>query len=248
MTSTQPRIRIAEFYRQLIRDGHIVPGDRLPTVREMSEQHSAATATVRAAMGWLRVEGWIVTTQRGSFVAEQTTNAASPRDRLDRVRRRGSVLADGETKRVVGADLIVPPLYVAELFDQDPGAQVVRREYVVGSGAQRLALEVDWYPAEFAELVPDLLETVPGQRIGDQPGRGDDLLALIEAATGRTVRHGRDAMHGRAADQREANHLGIPTGAPILAGTHEWSDDDGVMVYGEWCLPQRLTIGYEYQL
>jgi GntR family transcriptional regulator len=26
-----------------------------------------------------------------------------------------------------------------------------------------------------------------------------------------------------------------------------WSDDDGVIEYGEACLPERLTIGYEYK-
>lgn len=239
---TTPSPRIAEHYRQAIRDGQLVPGARLPSVRELSEQHGVATATARAAMGWLRTEGWIVTTQRGSFVAQDVTNTAAPADRLARVRRTGSILGTGETKRVTGAALLVPPLYVAELLDQDPAEQVVRREYVIGAGQQRLALAVDWYPRQFADVVPDLLSTSPG------PGRGDDLLAQIERATGRAVAYGRDAMHGRAADHREAAALGIATGAPILAGTHEWSDDTGIITYGEWCLPTRLTIGYEYRI
>ncbi|WP_405675732.1 GntR family transcriptional regulator [Streptomyces sp. NBC_01511] len=237
---TTPNVRIAEHYRQLIRDGALRPGDQLPSVRAMSEEHGAATATVRAAMGWLRTEGWIVTTQRGSFVADEPTNTTAPADRLERVRRTGSILAKGETKRVLSAATIVPPLYVAELFDQDPGMRVIRREYVIGSGRARLALEVDWFPLAFEELVPDLLSTAPNA--------GANLFVQIETGTGRTVTHGRDAMHGRAADQREAAHLGIATGDPILAGAHEWSDADGVIVYGEWCLPQRLTIGYEYKI
>lgn len=205
----------------------------------MSEQHGIATATVRAAMGWLRNEGYIVTTQRGSFVADQLTNATAPADRLTRLRRTGSILGTGETKRVTSAALVVPPLYVAELFDQDPAEQIVRREYVLGSGTQRLALVVDWYPAAFAEAVPELLDTAPGAP--------DDLLVRVERATGRTAVYGRDSMHGRSADQREASALGVATGSPILAGANEWSDDGGVIVYAEWCLPERLTIGYEYR-
>jgi GntR family transcriptional regulator len=245
---TTPNLRIAEHYRQQIRDGILRPGDRLPSVRELSEQHGAATATIRSAMGWLRTEGWIVTTQRGSYVAQETVNTAAPADRLERVRRTGSILGTGETKRVSSAALIVPPLYVAELFDQDPSEQVLRREYVIGSGHQRLALEVDWYPPQFAQLVPDLTSTAPGPASSEHPGRGNDLLSQIEQATGRTVTHGRDAMHSRACDQREASALVIPIGAPILAGAHEWSDAQGVIVYGEWCLPQRLTLGYEYKI
>ncbi|AXG81165.1 GntR family transcriptional regulator [Streptomyces paludis] len=237
---TTPNVRIAEHYRQLIRDGALSPGDQLPPVRVMSEEHGAATATVRAAMGWLRTEGWIVTTQRGSFVADRPANTATPADRLERIRRTGSVLGKGETKRVLSAGPVVPPLYVAEAFDQDPGGQLIRREYLVGTGQTRLMLEVDWLPAAFAELVPDVLSTAPGA--------GNDLLQQIERATGRRVAHGRDAMHSRTADAREASHLNIATGDPILAGAHEWSDAEGVIVYGEWCLPQRLTIGYEYKI
>ncbi|MET9295548.1 GntR family transcriptional regulator [Streptomyces sp. NPDC003077] len=245
---TTPNRRIAETYRQKIRDGVLFPGERLPSVREMSEEHGVATATVRAGMGWLRTEGWIVTTQRGSFVADAARNVSTPADRLERIRRMGSILGAGETKRVVSAEVIVPPLYVAELFDQEPNEQVVRREYIIGAGKQRLALEVDWYPREFAPLVPDLLSREPGVPVAGHPGRGNDLLSQIESATGRTVRCGRDAIHARTADHREAGHLGIPVGAPILAGAHEWSDKEGAIVYGEWCLPALLTIGYEYKL
>jgi GntR family transcriptional regulator len=55
-------------------------------------------------------------------------------------------------------------------------------------------------------------------------------------------------MHGRAADEREAKFLGLPVGAPILALVHEWSDDQGIIEYSEWCLPTSVTIGYEYAL
>lgn len=247
MPRTHPHVRIAEHYRRAIHDGKLTPRDRLPSVRELSDEHGVATATVRNALSWLRIEGYIVTTQRGSFVADRPTNAPTPRDRLDRIQRTGSVLGATETKRVSAAELIVPPLYVAELFDIDPGEQIVRREYVTGTGPQITMLAVDWFPAVFALDVPDLMSTVPGQRVGDRVGTGDDLLAQIETATGRRVMYGRDAMHARTADQREASRLGLDVGAPILAGAHEWSDDDGVIVYGEWCLPQRLTIGYEYK-
>lgn len=241
-----PNIRIAEHYRRLIRDGQLSPGDRLPSVRDLATEHGVATATVRNALSWLRIEGYIVTTQRGSFVAQETTNVSSPYDRLMRVRRGDNVLGHGESWRITAAEMIVPPLYVAELFDQDPGAQVVRREYVTGTGPTRIMLSVDWYPAYLGELVPSLLSSAPGSP--DPQARRTGLLSEIEQATGRTPTVGRDAMHARIADHREARHLGIAVGAPILAGAHEWSDDEGVILYGEWCLPQKLTIGYEYQI
>ncbi|MFH0246037.1 hypothetical protein ACGRHY_27305 [Streptomyces sp. HK10] len=40
----------------------------------------------------------------------------------------------------------------------------------------------------------------------------------------------------------------MPVGSAVLAGAHEWSDDQGVICHGEWCLSAKLTIGYEYEL
>lgn len=244
----RPNEHIAETIRRSIRDGDLIPGQRLASVRELAEQHGVAAGTVRNALSWLRVEGYIVTTQRGSWVADAPSVGASPRDVLARARRTGSTAAAGETKRVLAADLVVPPLYVAELYDQDPGQQVVRREYVTGAGQTVTALCVDWYPAVLAEPVPELLSTAPGQRTDDHPGAGNDLLTLIADRTGRRVARGRDAMHGRPADQREAARLGVAVGAAVLAVVHEWSDDDGLIVYGEQVMPPRLTIGYEYDM
>jgi GntR family transcriptional regulator len=241
-----PYEQIADHYRRQIRDGALAPGERLPTVKDLAAEYHVSTATARHALSWLQVEGYIVTTQRGSFVAQEPNAGPSSRDRLLRTHRTGSFLAVGETKRVTSADEVVPPLYVAQLFDLDPGDRVIRREYVTGKGSQRLMLAVDWYPADFARHVPGLLGTEPGQRTPAHPGSGNDLLVQIETIMGRRVSSGRDAMHGRDADEREARLLGVPVGSPILAGAHEWSDDQGLIVYGEWCLPYRFAIGYEY--
>lgn len=231
---------ITEHFRSLIRDGELRPGQRLPTVAEAAKELSASPSTVRQAMSWLRVEGFITTTQRGSYVADRPTSGTSAQDRLRRAVRLGTTFAEGETQRVTAAELLAPPMYVSELYDLEPGAQVCRREYVIGSGQHRTAFGVDWYPAEFAARVPELLSTAPR--------RGGDLLQQIQEAFGRTVTHGRDFVEARPADAREASHLGIATGATILAGTHEWSDDAGLFVYGEWCIPERITLSWRYDI
>jgi GntR family transcriptional regulator len=145
---------------------------------------------------------------------------------------------DGETSIVTAAQLVVPPVYVADVFDLDHGDQVVRREYVAGRSNVRVLFAVDWFPAQFAVLVPDLLSTAPG--------KNDGLTARVLEATDRTITAARDDMHGRAADAREAAALGLAIGAPILAGATRWGDAAGIIQYSEWCLPTRLTIGYEY--
>lgn len=230
---------IAGYYREQILTGDLKPGSKLQSNKEMANSHKVAVATVQKALQQLTVEGLIRTSPRGTFVADDPMAGVAAKDRLLRSRQVRSVLMDGETSIVTAAALVVPPLYVAELFDLDHGDQVVRREFVTGRGQTRLSFQVRWYPAHFAAQVPDLLST--------NSRKNDDLTAKILEVTGRTISYARDDMHGRAADAREASHLGLPVGSPILAGAHRWADEEGVIEYGEWCLPPRMTVGYEYQ-
>ncbi len=241
MTSTRhPYRRIAESIRAQIRDGELTEGARLPSVKDMAEQHGVSRQTVQNAYAWLQLEGYLRSTPRGTFVADSPPVAPTSHDRLGRLRRTGSILAHGEYTRATSADVRRAPIYVADLFGLDHDAQVVRREFTTGKGSRRLGFAVHWYPAEFADAVPDLARSA----------RAIDHAAakLIQEATGRTVKYGRDSMHGREASEREANALGLRVGAPVLALVHEWSDDQGIIEYGEWVVPTLLTIGYEYAL
>lgn len=241
MTQSTPKTfqRIAGYYREQILTGDLKPGSKLPGNREMAKQWSVATATIQRALNQLTVEKLIRTSPRGTFVADDPVAGIAAKDRLQRARQARTVLMDGETSIVTTAALVVPPLYVAELFDLDHGDQVVRREFTTGRGSTRLSFQVRWYPAHFAASVPDLLST--------NARKNDDLTTKVLEATKRAITFARDDMHGREADAREASALGLPVGSPILAGAHRWGDDQGVIEYGEWCLPPRMTIGYEYQ-
>lgn len=227
---------IAEHYRQQIRDGELTEGTRLPPVRELAVLHDVAPNTIKSAMSWLAQEGFVRTSPRGTFVNTEPPVGSSPADRLQRLHRNGSILAKGETKTVTAAELIVPPVYVGDLLGLDDGDQVVRREFVIGKDARRLALVVTWHPAHFAAMVPDLLSTAPL--------KNDDAIKMIQVATGRTVKYWRDSMHARRTDARESSRLGLAVGDPTLAMAWEWGDDEGIIEYGECCLPPMLTIGY----
>lgn len=241
MPETQPPyMQVAERIRRRILDGDLKEGEKLPPVRELAALEGVAIATLGRSLDHLQVEGYITTSRKGTFVANAPEIAPSGYDRITRVLRTGSVLAEGETMIVTKAELIKPPQYVAELFDLDEGGQVVCRQWHTGKGQQRTGLFVTWYPAHFAAAVPELLST--GR--ASSPG----LLLKVQQAMGRRVTNGRDDMHGRDADAREANFLGVRIGSPILAGAHRLWDDQGVIEYGEWCLPYRLTIGYEYEV
>ncbi|MFG2224581.1 GntR family transcriptional regulator [Streptomyces sp. NPDC048644] len=232
-------MQVAERIRRRILDGELEEGAKLPPIRELARQEGVAVATLGRSLDHLQVEGYITTSRRGTFVANAPEVAPSSYDRITRVLRTGSVLSEGETLTVTAAELVVPPLYIADIFALDEGDQVVRRQWHTGKGRQRLMLAVNWYPAAFAASVPELLSTAAGKSV--------NLLPRIQEAIGRRVTAGRDDLHGRDADAREANFLGVRVGSPILAGAHRLWDDEGVIEYGEWCLPHRLVVGYEYR-
>lgn len=230
-----PYVQVTNHYRDLIMNGDLRPGERLPTISAIAEEWGVARATASKAVGQLQVEGLIYTSPQGSFVGDPFGTSRTPRDRITTKapHRPGS---NGETITVTAAEIVDAPPYVADLLGVEPRTQIIRREEIVSCGGRARALTVDWIPAD-RETGAELLERKP---IEGGP------IALIERTTGHHVVHGRDYVRGRACDGREADALRLPVGSPILAGTHVWSDDDTVLLYGEWCLPPDQVISYEY--
>lgn len=238
-----PYVQIADHYRRQILDGALSEGDRLPAFAAIGKEWNVAVSTAARGVGQLAIEGYVRVLARGTFVEPLRHGADTPRDRIARVRNaREMPTADLEIVRF--AEQIRVPPYVADLLDLDPVGDVIRREWVTCAGrrplAEPVALHVAWYPPRLAPLVPELLETKP---------IAGGAIRLIEKAAGQTVSHGEDHLHGRAADAREASALGMPVGGAILAGAYLWTTSDGVVLeYGEFCLPERRTLRYDYDV
>lgn len=243
--ASPPYVQITDHYRGLIIDGTLREGAKLDGVHKIAQEWDVSAATAAKAIGQLGVEGLVVTSPRGSFVAALNAKGNSPADRILRARSTGTADAAGEAHRVMAAKVVVAPTYVADLFDMDPGAQVVRREWVTLEGSSIRSLTVTWHKGELADQVPDLL-SVDSSKVGP-------MLPVIEAAVGPFCR-GRDYFHGRGADSREANMLGLPVGAAVLAAAWLlWArcddkDGDCLVEYGECVLPSRNTVSYPYSL
>jgi len=231
-----PYAQIAGFYRSEIVGGRLSVGDRLPAISAIASQWSVAPSTAAKAIGLLQVEGLIYTSPQGSFVSDPHGTSRTPKDRVSTspMHRAGS---NGETIVVTEVDIVSAPPYVADVLGIEPGTQIIRREEVSHHGGRPRALSVDWIPESSRMVAPDLLERAP------IPG---GAITMIERATKRRVTHGRDYVRGRASDAREAGALRLPVGSPILAGTHIWSDQQGVILYGEWCMPPDQVLGYDY--
>lgn len=235
-------LQIANYFRERILTGDISDGDKLPSIAEISEDWHVSSATASKAISLLQVEKLVRSSPRGTFVDLTSRRAASsPRDRLLRIRQTGRDTAE-EHYLVNSAEIVKPPVYVADLFNLEYPATIIRREYRTISEERPVAFSVSWYPVEFAEPIPNLLD----RRQSRVPG----LIAQIEQITG-PLGYARDFYEAREADAREANGLGIRLASPILAGVFlrfPENDPNRLVEYGEFCLPPGRVIGYEYRL
>jgi GntR family transcriptional regulator len=238
-----PYMQVTDHFRRLIQDGDLVEGAKLPTVATIAKEWEIAHATAAKAVSQLQVEGLILSSPRGSFVAGRSSKAVSPADRFLRLRRTGSSSGRDEWHRIMAADVTTAPTYVAELFGLDEEeTEVIRRECVSGEKGASMpcSLAVTWYPKYLKDTVPDLLEK--------HPSHAGTLLAQVEEAAGPLTK-GRDFYHARAADQREAHMLGLPIGIAILASAWlVWTEDGRLIEYGEICYPPRHTVSYPYDI
>lgn len=229
-----PYVQIADHYRARILNGDLAPGARIPSVSAIAREWRVAAATAAKAISRLSVEGAIYTSPRGSFVSSDEIIARPPGERI----RMSGVRPSG-TVEVTAADIVTALDYVAALLGIPPGEAVIRREEITHGHGRRRMLAVDWIPGISKEVAEELLQHAPV--LGGPEGS-------IERLTGRRVTHVQDHLRGRGADAREASALAITTGSPVLAGVHVWSDDDGVLLYGEWVMPPDQVVSYAYSL
>ena len=75
--------QIIDGYREQIATGILLPGDRLPSVREQATRLAINPNTIQRAYRQLEMEGWIVTVQgKGCFVCNVPSVSQRETDRL----------------------------------------------------------------------------------------------------------------------------------------------------------------------
>jgi GntR family transcriptional regulator len=229
-------VQIATHYRDLILTGELLPGDQLPPINTIADEWHVSSATAAKAVGRLQVERAVFSSPQGTFVSSDDHITRTPGDRIRGPRP--ARIGRGEKVSLNEASIVLAPNYVAELLGIDPGSMVIRREEVTALRGKPRMLSVDWIPTRHVMAEAELL----GPAIPEGPER------IIADVTGRHITHAQDHLESREADTREASALGIPVGSPILAGTHVWSDQEGVILYGEWVLAPKLVITYAYEV
>jgi GntR family transcriptional regulator len=116
--------QIADALRMAILQGELKPGDRLPSHRQLSDEHRLAQMTVRQAISLLQAEGLVDTRQgHGVFVRTRPPLRRLASDRYSRTRRR-----QGQTPFMADTASVGPPTFEATRFGPAPaGWEVARR-------------------------------------------------------------------------------------------------------------------------
>lgn len=245
--------------------GKLRAGDRMPTVRKIRDTHKIGHATAAKVLAELCREGYAYVDGNATYVKDRDQAEVTLYTVIQGGRKRGSTNTSGLVAqpgwgRVTEAGIVVPPDYVCDVMQLPRGTPVLRRETIESyrqmmDGDERrdpppplrpTTLAVYWHPAEWAELLPELLNVGLTDATSPMVYLGVGGI-IVEQQLERDPRRGLDSFHGRRADEREAGALEIPIGDPVLGRVTTWQDDAGVTEYREAVHPTGVVVSIEHR-
>lgn len=182
--------------------GLMVPGQAIPSERELTTTHGVSRATVRKAIDGLVADGLLQRTQGlGTFairprLESQLHLASFSQD----MRRRGR----SPSTRVLSLTPDNPPAEVATALGLEPGAKAWHLLRVRLADNEPVAHEDGWYPV-------DLLPELDRQDIAD-----GSLYETLGSRYGLWLDHAEQTLWGEAADAGLARLLGAPVATALL--------------------------------
>ncbi|MEV6388539.1 GntR family transcriptional regulator [Nocardia xishanensis] len=212
-----PYVQIAEHYRRLIKNGQLSEGAKLPSVVEIANEWKVATATAAKALGQLKAEGFVRSTNQGTFASINHKQTTGP-DRLQMLRATGNGYRPGETAEIVGAQKVGADRAIAAALGVQVGSEVIRRSRVYRDDLGVVAVSTSWLPGEFADVAPELLSTDPLPKM---------TFGLIEDRTGRRAVRRRDVVAIQAVPLDIAPVLEVSPETACLTMTNMYWDQNG---------------------
>lgn len=221
---------MAQELRELITNGHLAPGDKLPSERTLAEQYQVARNTAREAIRLLADQGLVTIEHgRGVFVRAKNRLLRFGAERYARTLRvetglspyRAEVSRQGRVARVdcTSIERITPPADVAERLLLDPMTDtVVRRENWYFADDEPMQVGVTYIPWSIAG------DSVLGHSA--KMGKGS-LYARFEEL-GHAITTIREEVTARMPTPEELQGLSIPDGVPVIEVVHTGMNQDGV--------------------
>jgi GntR family transcriptional regulator len=194
--------QVRELLMQRIASGAWQPGEALPSEPELAAEIGVSQGTVRKALDEMAAETLVVRRQgRGTYVARHD-------DARILFQFFKLVLDDGAhpfpESEILGVKVGAADARAAAVLDLRRGAKIVRIERVRSLAGQvciveRIALPNALFPRIEKRALPN------------------NLYELYRAQFGVTIARATERLKAVAAGRREAQHLGVEVGAPLLS-------------------------------
>jgi GntR family transcriptional regulator len=237
-----PYLQIAHHYRDLIERAELLPGEPLPSVREMAHQWNVAHTTAARALKTLQAEGLATSTPgAGTVVASQGPGSPTAEELANHLRTTGQFYPPGYHSTILNAEIIKASDEIAQALDLEAGEPVIcRRRIVRDDSGTPVEFSTCYIRGEFAEPAPALLETEPIP---------SGALGYLESKIGKTASTGCDQYAARPASDEAAAALDLAVGTPVLIERHWWTSDDGtILQYSESTEPGERWRTHRYTI
>ncbi len=213
---------IAEDLRQRLSEGEFAASGLLPSEAALSDRYGVSRVTVRRALESLRADGLVDSRQGFGWLvaAEPLRQDLSRLATLDRQLAAAGVRSE---RRIESFGFVTPPARIGELLGARSVLEVRRVNLADG---QPFAVVTVWCPEDLGAGLSR-----------DDVARSSFLEQLPVAVGGAT-----QTIGAAAAEQGDAELLGIPVGAPVLVAERTTRSTSGrVVLVSEHVFPAHRT-------
>ena len=221
---------VASHYRRLIAAGDLTPGDAMPTVNAVAEEHGVARNTAARAYDLLKREGLISTAAgAGTVVARRPKVVTTGSDRLARGEAGHSHYAKDETSTGHEAwRQPCPDLSICRALGIEPHGEVIVRRRVFRQDGRVTSIGLNHIHPRVAEDVPEVM---------NQGRLPTNWRTLYTERTGQEIHRSPELFGARHAtrDEIEALEVSAPGGAavPVLVSYSTHHDENGPVTVWE---------------
>lgn len=201
-------LQIAGHIRDQIVRGDLLPGQDVPSERELAQAWSVARPTAARALEALRLQG-LVESRPGSGTYVKRSNAAVRIwERFERARTFGTMYSPAEAVEIIAAEVTSGPDHVVQGLQLPTGSRVLKRARLIRDGEGRpIEMSTSWFAPELAEQAPRLLDRE--RLLGGTP-------KYLAEVTGRAPAYARDQVAARLASPDECALLDLAAPAAVL--------------------------------
>jgi GntR family transcriptional regulator len=195
--------QLKELLRQEIESGRWQPGQQIPSETELCEAFGISRTVVRQALRELKYQGLLYREQgKGTFVAQPKISESLMQDLSGFYE---DIVGKGLTPvtKVLRQEVQPAAKKIADYLQIEPGDKVITIERLRSVGSEPIVLVTTFLPYD---ICPDLI---------DEDLSAQSLYALLEKKHGLELSHGRRTIEAVAANQYEAQLLGVEEGAPL---------------------------------